>query len=108
MINGAKIVRLVAAKSKLAPSQGTSLPMAELNGLLYLTRMLRVVVHGFSEKPSKIYTFGNSECSIAMLEKSGSSLSPYFCYCVGEIKSNMQEISSISPVMHIYHIAWEN
>ena len=97
-------VRLVAAKSRVTPSKGTSVPKVEVSGLLDLSRLMKVVVEASSETPGKVTLIGDSECSIAMLEKSGSSLAPYFCNMVGEIGSNLDMISehrSVEPLQHV-------
>ena len=97
-------VRLVAAKCRVTPSKGTSVPKVEISGLLDLSRLMKVIVEASSEPPENVTLIGDSECSIAMLEKSGSSLSPYFCNRVGEIRSNLEMIRehcTVEPLQHV-------
>ena len=98
-------VRLVAAKSRVTPSKGTSVPKVEISGLLDLSRLMGVVVEGSSVIPANITLIGDSECSIAMLEKSGSSLAPYFCNRVGEIRSNLDTLRELCPVEPLQHVS---
>ena len=98
-------VRLVAAKSRVTPSNGTSVPKVEISGLLDLSRLMGVVVEGSSETPDNITLIGDSEWSIAMLDKSGSSLAPYFCNWVGEIRSNLDLIREHCPVEPLQHVS---
>ena len=107
MIDGSYHVQLMAAKARLSPSAGTSVPKVEVSGLLGLSRLMRVVVKAVDETPSSVVLLGDSECSIAMLEKSGPSLAPYFCKRVGEIKTNIDEIKQICPVEEVLHIGTE-
>ena len=101
---GEVVVRLVAAKARVSPSKGTSVPKVEVSGLLDLSRLLNVVVKGCSEPPESITLMGDSECSISMYEKSGSSLAPFFCNRIGEIRSNLELLSEhcrVEPLQHI-------
>ena len=98
-------VRLVAAKARVSPSKGTSVSKVEVSGLLDLSRLLNVVVKGCSEPPEIITLMGDSECSISMYEKSGSSLAPYFCNRIGEIRSNLELLSEHCPVEPLQHIS---
>ena len=102
--DGGREVRLVAAKCRVTPSKGTSVPKVEISGLLDLSRLMKVVLEASSETPGKVTLIGDSECSIAMLEKSGSSLAPYFCNRVGEIRSNIEMIKehcTVEPLQHV-------
>ena len=60
-----------------------------------------------AEKPSQIHVIGDSQCTIAALEKTGDTLGPYFCNRVSETYQNLEEVKAIAkgveiaPVMHI-------
>ena len=49
-----------------------------MSGLLILSRLLKVVVEALWEKPTSVTIAGDSQCTIAALEKSGGLLAPYF------------------------------
>ena len=98
-------VRLVAAKVRVSPSKGTSVPKVEVSGLLDLSRLMGLVVEASSQPPANVTLIGDSECSIAMMEKSGSSLAPYFCNRVGEIRSNLEIIGEHCPVEPLQHVS---
>ena len=104
METGEVIVRLIAAKARVSPSSGTSVPKVEVSGLLDLSRLMCVVVRSCSELPEAIIMLGDSECSISMVEKSGSALAPFFCNRIGEIKSNLAllgEQCHVEPLLHV-------
>ena len=80
---------LIAAKARVSPGHGTSVPKVEISGLLDLSRLLNTVLRGSSIIPENVVLMGDSECCISMMEKSGSSLAPYFFNRVGEIRNNI-------------------
>ena len=100
-------VNLLASKARVTALRGSTTPRSELSGLLIASRLLKEVVKAMSEKPKKIYVIGDSQCTIAALEKSGDSLGPYFCNRVSETCQNFEETKSLSdgieiaPVTHI-------
>ena len=105
MDTGEVIVRLIAAKARVSPSSGISVPKAEVSGLLDLSRLMCVVVRSCSELPEAIIMLGDSECSISMVEKSGSALAPFFCNRIGEIKSNLTLLGEQCHVESLLHVA---
>ena len=55
--------------------------------------------------PGWIAAFTDSECAVAALEKSGSTLLPYFSNRVAEASSLLQELKSLTHRLHpVYHI----
>ena len=71
-------VELLCAKARVSPVQGLSIPRAELNGLLLLTRMVENAVTAMSVKPSRITLCGDSTCTISSLDATASVLNVYF------------------------------
>ena len=57
------------------------------------------------EQPLSVTIIGDSQCTIAALEKSGGLLAPYFANRVSEISSNLIEVSKITQVSPVYHVA---
>ncbi len=64
-------VRLLTGKARVMPLKGSTAPRSELSGLLILSRLLKVVVDALWEKPTSVTITGDSQCTIAALEKSG-------------------------------------
>ena len=82
----------MTGKCRVAPIKGITVPKAEFNGLLDLSRLLKTVIRSMSTLPERVYILGDLECWISILEKSGSALSPYFSNRAAEIRSNISEI----------------
>ena len=99
--------QLIASKVRVTSVRGSTTPRSELSGLLICTRLLINIVKAMSDKPSRLVISGDSQCSIAALEKSGDSLEAYFCNRVSEIGQNLEEIKGlvedlvVEPVQHI-------
>ena len=100
-------VSLMASKARVTGVRGSTTPRSELSGLLLASRLLLTVVKAMTDKPSHIYICGDSQCTIAALQKSGDTLGPYFCNRVSETCSNLEELDSlvegmvVDPVHHI-------
>ena len=60
----------------MSPLKGTSVPRSEINGLLIGSRLLHLTVKALDVKPGKITVCGDSECTIASLDKTGGLLAP--------------------------------
>jgi hypothetical protein len=56
------------------------------------------------EKPASVTIAGDSQCTVAALEKSGGLLAPYFANRVSEIALNLAEISKDVKVSPVYHL----
>ena len=80
------------------------MPKSKLSGLLDLTRLLKTILKSRITPVDSVVLMGDSECSIAMCDKPGSSLSPYFCNRVGEIKANLSEAGEYSYIEPLQHI----
>ena len=104
LTSGLSTTRLIAAKVRVTPKRGTSVPKAEVGGLLDLSRLMMTVARSSSEHPKSVVLIGDSECCISMMEKSGSSLAPFFCNRIGEIKSNLSIVEETCPVEPLHHV----
>merc|ERR1712239_69874 len=91
-------VRQLTGKARVTPLKGSTAPRSELSGLLILSRLLKIVVEALWEKPSSVTLAGDSQCTIAALEKSGGLLAPYFANRVSEISRNLKEVSETVQV----------
>ena len=103
MSDGRIEVCLVSAKARTSPASGTSVPKVEVSALLDLSRLMKTVVRSSSVKIDSVVLLGDSECSIAMMRKSGSILAPFFCNRIGEIRSNLEEIEKTTKVEPLQH-----
>ena len=101
-------VSLYISKARVTGVRGSTTPRSELSSLLIASRLLITVVKALADKPEKVLVIGDSQCTIAALEKSGENLGPYFCNRVSEIHQNLEEAQSLVEDMVIkpvYHIA---
>ena len=99
---------LLIAKARVTTVRGTTTPKSELSGLLIASRLLLTVLRSMPEKPSEVFIAGDSQCTIAALEKSGDQLGPYFCNRVSEILQNLDEAKNMVDGIQIhpvYHVA---
>ena len=62
---------LLIAKARVTTVRGTTTPKSELSGLLIASRLLLTVLRSMPEKPSEVFIAGDSQCTIAALEKFG-------------------------------------
>lgn len=102
--------RIVAAKARVTPLVGMSIPRSELNALVLGMRLLATVTKaiGCSNKPQQVYIMGDSRSVILAQRKMGSAMLPYFQNRVAEIQENLKAIKKnlgdevkISPFLHI-------
>ena len=89
-------VALLAAKARVTSVRGCTVPRSELSGALITSRLLPTVVTAMWEKPTHIFISGDSQCTIAAIEKSGEKLAPYFSNRVSEISRNLEEIKDVN------------
>ena len=96
---------LMMAKSRVTPINGTTVSRAEMQSLTMLTRGLLMIAKTMPDKPEQAIICGDSECSIAALEKTGGVLGPYFANRVSEIQENISQLEElvdiVEPVQHI-------
>ena len=73
-----------------------------------LTRGMNLVATTISKKPEKAIICGDSECSIAALDKSSGVLCPSFANRVSEVHENIRHLREIlDDVNPVYHVAGE-
>ena len=70
---------LMMAKSRVTPIHGTTLLPSEIQSLTMLTKGLALVAHIISDRPESINLWGDSECSIAALDKNWGSFGSKLC-----------------------------
>ena len=93
-VGGQVVTALVAAKSRVSPTKGMTVPRAELNGFVLLLRLMSTITSSASFFPDRMILLTDSECTIAALLKSGSGLNPYFANRVAEATTILQTLGS--------------
>ena len=105
---GDYVANLLCAKAKVTPMEGLSIPRVELSGQVLETRLTLSTVRALScedsLRPTGVVMMNDSECSIAAIEKSTSSLKPFFHNRVSEILENINMMKKYCPVEDIQHI----
>ena len=86
-------VRLVFAKSRISPLNGTTAPRAELQALMSLTRALLLVLRALDHAVRWAIMMGDSECCIAAINKPATEMRPYFQNRISEYHSNTEMMS---------------
>ena len=109
--NDSYVVYLACSKSKVTPLKRISTPRAELNGAVLLSRLVLFFLKSCVSSgvtPTKIWMLGDSECTLASIEKTSGALGEYFGNRVGEILDNqarMQEICPVGDDGEWYHVS---
>ena len=106
---GDYVSRLLWAKTKVTPTTGLSIPRVELTSGVEVTRMEKTTVKALqcddSMKPTDVYTLLDSKCTISVVEKTTSSLKPYFHNRVCEIIENMTDMKKVCNVEELHYVA---
>ena len=96
---------LLMAKSRVAPVYGTTVPRMELQSLTVLSRMMNTAARALPDQVERALLIGDSECTIAALEKTSGDLGPYFSNRVAEIHDNLERlkeaVNEVEPVWHV-------
>ncbi|XP_045450124.1 uncharacterized protein LOC123658876 [Melitaea cinxia] len=78
-------IRLIAAKSRVAPVKQVSLPRLELCGAVLLARMLRVLILELKIDKSNVYAWTDSTIVLAWLRKTPNNWSTFVANRTAEI-----------------------
>ena len=92
LIGGQWEARIYAAKARVTPSKGMTVPRAELNSLLITTRLVASIQEAMVIKPSQITFCGDSECTISSYEAEHTILAAYFSNRVHECELNIDKV----------------
>ena len=63
-----------------------------------------MVIAALWEKPSAVILAGDSQCTIAALEKTGGLLAQYFANRTSEILTNLEEVAALVPLKEVFHV----
>ena len=109
--DGDYVSSLLTAKARVTPLSGLSIPRTEMNSMVLSTRLTLTSAKALSKEeslhPVSAITLSDSECSISAVDKSTSSLKPYFHNRVSEVKENLKAIGEICDTEEIFHIPRE-
>ena len=94
---------VILAKARVTPLQGFTTPRSELSAGVLLLRLGVRVSHALGvldsdDKPVNCIFMLDSECTIATLESSSTSLKPFFLNRKQEIIENMESIRKVCPL----------
>ena len=73
-------------------------------GLLITSKLLLSVIPAMWERTTRLTIAGDSQCTIASIEKSGDQLAQYFCNRSSEISRNLEDLAAevqVDPVQHV-------
>ena len=110
LADGSYDVNLACSKSKVTPLKRISTPRSELNGAVLLSRLLFFYLKSCTKagvKAKRVWILGDSECSLATVEKTSGALGEYFGNRRGEILDNQARIAEFCVIGNngeCYHV----
>ena len=94
-------VSLLCAKAKVTPLQLKNTPRSEIGGALLVVRLTLSSVRSLTSAGvsiERVWFIGDSECTLASLEKINAPFGEYFGNRIGEIQDAQAKIEKICPV----------
>ena len=101
LTDGSVSVILVGSKPRVTPLKPISTPRSEANGAVLACRLVLSTVRSWAvsgDIPERVWFVGDSECTLASIEKVNSPFGEYFGNRMGEIHDNQAKIEQICPV----------
>ena len=92
-------VRLVTAKSRVAPLSGVTAQRMELQGLVLCLRLTRKVLEAFPCVVKEAIVSGDSMCCLMSVRKDGISFNPYFQNRLGQVIEEIETIQQHVEIM---------
>jgi hypothetical protein len=96
---GGSDVRLVIAKSRVAPLSGTTVPRMEMSSAGLAARLALLVARSAAFKPVEVVVALDSECSVAALQKRAGILKPFFANRAAEVEESMSGLRRLCPAV---------
>ena len=99
--SGDVYVGLLCAKPRVTPLKRMSTPRSELNGAVVASRLCLCAVRSLATTgvtPETVWMIGDSECTLASLEKVNAPFGEYFGNRIGEIQDNQAKIEKFCRV----------
>ena len=99
--DGSVHVSLVCAKSRVTPLHHISTPRSEMNGAVLLISLVYSVIQSLSSAkviPERTWMIGDSECTLASLEKVNAAFGEYFGNRIGTILEQQAMIERVCPI----------
>ena len=108
LTDGSVHVSLLCAKSRVTPLLRISTPRSDLNGAVLAVRLLLSCLRSLSHSgivPEQVRFIGDSECTLASLEKVKAAFGEYFGNRVGEIMDTLAKIEQlIQSAVQLVHV----
>ena len=108
LTDGTVLVSLHCAKSRVTPLLRFSTPRSECNGCVVAVRLLLSCLRSLSQTgiiPEQVWLIGDSECTLACLEKVNAAFGEYFGNRIGEIIDTLAKIESlVGSSVHVVHV----
>ena len=99
--DGSVFTTLVSSKSRVTPLNRISTPRSELCGAVIAARLVLSTCHSWAsanEIPEKIWMIGDSECTLASIEKVNAAFGEFFGNRIGEILSIQAKIEKYTQI----------
>ena len=109
--DGDFVATLLWAKAKVTPLSGYTVPRSELSGTVLMSRLAMTTVKALScdtsMKPDRVVMLTDSKCTVSVVEKSTSSLKPFFHNRVAELIENTAVMRKLCQVDDLHYVASE-
>ena len=90
---------ILLSKVRVTPRQGGTVPRAELQGMVILSRLTSLAVRAVSFQCGRVTQSTDSASCVAALRRSGAELRPYFANRVAEISHTRKELEKLVETM---------
>ena len=103
----AYVSTIAAAKGKVSPMRGLTVPRSECNSLTLATRITIKVVTSLPTTPAQVTLIGDSQCTISAVDNTTSLFTPFMHTRLSEVIENIEILNNICPVEKLMYIKTE-